>query len=385
MTSAIPARLRREVSPLELFFDLVFVFAVSQLTHHLIAHLSWRSAAETLVLLVAVYGVWAFTSFEASMLDIERRGTQLMTVAVMGLGLFMNAGISEAFGTSPWLFVLPMLAALLGPSGYAAVTGSTPVLRLHFRRVLVWLGVSGTLWVVGSLVGPQQRLWWWSAAALVDFLGTVTAHPLPGLRISTEGLDFDAPHMLERMRLLLLILLGETVLSIGSAISAQPHDALVLGCGAALFVALVALWFLYFGAGDEVAADQVETTTNPIRAAHTGMVGLYAVMAGLVVLAGGANLVLAHAHDGSVGVGGILLLLGPALYLLAQGVFLARTAGQSGRGRLLAAAVLVLGAGAAYVLPAWAVVAALDVVLLVLAAAARNDLHTESGFSLSGR
>ena len=66
----------RDVSPLELFFDLVFVLAVGQLTHHLIEHLTWRGAAETLVALIAVCGVWAFTTFEVTLLDIERRGTR---------------------------------------------------------------------------------------------------------------------------------------------------------------------------------------------------------------------------------------------------------------------------------------------------------------------
>jgi hypothetical protein len=74
---------RDAVSPLELFFDLVFVFAVSQLSHHLLEHLSWRGAAETLVLLIAVFGIWSGTSFEATLLNIGRSPTQWMLLAVM--------------------------------------------------------------------------------------------------------------------------------------------------------------------------------------------------------------------------------------------------------------------------------------------------------------
>ena len=80
----------REVSPLELFFDLVFVLAIGQLTHHLVDHLTWHGAAETLVALVAVCGVWAFTTFEVTLLDIERTATRAVTITVMGLGLFMG-------------------------------------------------------------------------------------------------------------------------------------------------------------------------------------------------------------------------------------------------------------------------------------------------------
>ena len=85
------------MSLLELFFDPVFVFAVSQLSHHLLDHLTWRGAAETLVLLNAVFGIWSGTSFEATLLHIGRSSTQWMLLAVMLAGLFMNAAIQNSF------------------------------------------------------------------------------------------------------------------------------------------------------------------------------------------------------------------------------------------------------------------------------------------------
>jgi low temperature requirement protein LtrA len=72
MTLPAQSREKDEVSPLELFFDLVFVFAVSQLSHHLLEHLTWRGAAETLVMLIAVFSVWSYTSFEATVLHVGR-------------------------------------------------------------------------------------------------------------------------------------------------------------------------------------------------------------------------------------------------------------------------------------------------------------------------
>jgi low temperature requirement protein LtrA len=89
----------REVSPLELFYDLVFVFAVSQLSEHLLHDLTWRGAAETLVLLCAVFTVWLLTTFEATYFDITRRQTQAAILTATGLGLFMNAAIGVAFRT----------------------------------------------------------------------------------------------------------------------------------------------------------------------------------------------------------------------------------------------------------------------------------------------
>lgn len=152
-------RLRRGISPLELFYDLVFVFAVSQLSHHLLEHLTWRGAAETAVLLVAVFGTWAYTSYEATLLDIQRNVTRWMVVVVMGLGLFMNAAIAHAFGDRAWAFVVPLLLILFLAGTVTAVAGRTDALREHFRRTLIWMVVSAPLWIVGAAVGSGPRLW----------------------------------------------------------------------------------------------------------------------------------------------------------------------------------------------------------------------------------
>src|SRR4051812_17170428 len=94
----------REVSPLELFYDLVFVFAISQLSKHLLDDVTWRGAAETLVLLCAVFTVWMQTTFEATYFDITRRQTQTGILIATALGLYMNAAISDAFEHGAWAF-----------------------------------------------------------------------------------------------------------------------------------------------------------------------------------------------------------------------------------------------------------------------------------------
>jgi low temperature requirement protein LtrA len=116
MTSPAQSVQREAVSPLELFFDLVFVFAVSQLSHHLLDHLSWRGAAETLVLLIAVFGIWSGTSFEATLLHIARSHARWLLLAVMLVGLFLNVAIADAFETGGWAFVVPLLVIQAGRS-----------------------------------------------------------------------------------------------------------------------------------------------------------------------------------------------------------------------------------------------------------------------------
>jgi low temperature requirement protein LtrA len=368
MTALVNAIRHREVAPLELFFDLVFVLAIGQLTHHLIGHLTWQGAAETLILLIGVCSVWVFTTFEVTLLDIERRGTHWLTVITMGLALFMNAGIGHAFDDSPWLFVVPMIAGLVGPCLYAAVASPTAQLRGHFVRVLVWCAVSTPLWVAGAAVDHEYRLWLWAGAAAVDGIGAWTAHPVPGRTTHTGAHPFDAAHIVERMRLFLIILLGETVLTLGRVVSDHHDDALTLAMALAGFVALVCLWSAYFGRAEQEVVRHTAVVDDPIRSVHVGLTCIYGVVAGLVVFAAGTELVLSHAHESHAGVAGILVLLGPAAYLVAQAAYFRVETGSGWAPRVVAAIVLGVAAAPAYFVPAYAAMAAAVAILAATAA-----------------
>ncbi|MEW1697208.1 MULTISPECIES: low temperature requirement protein A [unclassified Streptomyces] len=363
-----PLAPRREVSPLELFYDLVFVFAVSQLSHHLLEHLTARGAAETAVLLAAVFGTWTFTSYEATLLDVDRVVTRWMIVVVMGLGLFMNAEIPNAFGDHAPAFVVPLLLIQFLAVAVTAAVARTEAQREHFRRTLVWVSCSAPLWVVGAAVGPGPRLWWWAAAALVDVTGTWLAHPLPGRTLRSREFVFDAGHMLERLRLLFIILLGETVLTAGRAMTDAPVDAPSVLATAGVFVALVCLWAAYFGGGEDVVRTVLATTPDPVRALRLGVNSAYLVLAALVALAVGSELAIAHpTGHGSTEIA-LLLFGGPALYLVTTAWYFRTTVGGAWAERLAGAAVLVVVGVAAVRLPPLASVALLDVVLLTTAA-----------------
>lgn len=104
------------VTPVELFFDVVFVFALMQLSHHLAAHLSWHSAAETLVMLVAVFTVWSLTSWTAIIVPLDKIVSTLVILAALMASLFMNASIHSAFQEFPWAFVIPLIVVQFGLS-----------------------------------------------------------------------------------------------------------------------------------------------------------------------------------------------------------------------------------------------------------------------------
>ncbi|MEQ1689331.1 MAG: low temperature requirement protein A, partial [Sphingopyxis sp.] len=106
------------VTYIELFFDLVFVFAITQLSHRLLHHLTWQGAGETLILFLGTWWVWIYTSWTTNWLDPERAHVRLMLIAMMVGGLLLASGIPDAFGATGLLFALTYIAMQLGRSLY---------------------------------------------------------------------------------------------------------------------------------------------------------------------------------------------------------------------------------------------------------------------------
>ena len=384
MTLPAQSRDKDEVSPLELFFDLVFVFAVSQLSHHLLEHLSWRGA-ETLVMLIAVFGVWSYTSFEATVLHVGRSQTQWMMLAVMLVGLFMNATVEHAFDTGGWAFVVPLLLIQAGRPILTIVTAPTPMLRQHYAIMLGWIMAAAPLWIAGAMVEAESRLLWWAGAAVVDLAGTWLAHPLPGRVLRSENVEFDADHMLERCRLFLIIALGESVLTSGIAITDAPRTLMTLVTGTCALVTIVALWALYFGGSDHLVNRHVETTTDPIFAARMAMNVLLVVVAGLIALAVGNELVITHPHGQVTVTLSLLLFGGPLLYLLSQTYYLWAVIGTRSLPRLAGIAALVLAGGLSSILAPYGALGLLATLLLVLAVIVVREGHASSSRLLPHR
>jgi low temperature requirement protein LtrA len=358
---------KHEVTPLELFFDLVFVFAVSQLSHHLLAHLSWRGAAETLVMLLAVFAVWSSTSWAATMIPVDQPRTQWMLLAVMLLGLFMNAAVTQAFTTSGWSFVIPLLLIRLGRTFWAFVNSPNAVFRVHYLRTLLWVIATSPLWVAGAAVSPRARLPCWMLAAGIDLIGMWLAHPIPGRRLQSAHVAFDAEHMLERCRLFLIIALGETVLMTGMAVAAAPMTLITLVMGTAALTETVALWALTFGRPRRLTQQHLEETTDPIRAGRYAVNGLTGMVAGLIAVAVANEQVIAHPHGHASAALSLLLYGGPILYLVAQGWYLWAVPRVSPRPRLIGSVALVLVGFAASSAPPYVALILVGVSLTILA------------------
>ena len=331
-----------EATFLELFFDLVFVFAVSQLSHHLLTHLSWRGAAETLVMLVAILTVWTYTSWAATKIRADQSRTRWMILAVMLLGLFMNASVTKAFTTSAWAFVIPLLLIQLGRTAWTIVNSKKGVYREHYFRVLIWFVAIMPLWIAGAATDPSSRLVWWTLAAGLELTGTWLAHPVPGRRLESENVPFDADHMMERCRLFLIIALGETVLTTGTAIAEVSMTVMTVVTGAFALAGTVALWALSFGRSHILIQQHLEETSDPISTSRYAINVLMVIVAGLIAVAVGNNVVIAHPVGQSSIALSLLLCGGPILFLIAQSWYLWAVLGVSPRLHIIGIAILVL-------------------------------------------
>jgi len=363
---------RYEVTPLELFFDVVFAFAVSQLSHHLIAHLDWHGALETLTLLLAVVTVWSYTSWAATMTSAKEPPTQWMVLSVMLLGLFMNASIPAAFTHAGWAFAIPFLAIQLGRTVWTIVFAPDGLFREHFVRVLVWLLATSPLWILGAAADAETRILWWAPAAVVDLVGTWLAHPIPRRRLRSAKFEFDAEHMLERCRLFLIIALGETILTSGIAIADSPISSMTLITGTASMVGVVALWSLTFGRSNDLVLQHVEGTSDPVHVSRHAVVTVFGMVTGLIAVAVASEKVILHPHElGSVGLS-LLLSGGPILFLAAQGWFLGKIVGARRRMHWIGGLVLLAAGSISLLSPAYVALLLVGAVLATLAILGRR-------------
>ncbi|MFC4911093.1 low temperature requirement protein A [Actinomadura gamaensis] len=308
----------------ELFFDLVFVFAVTQLSHSLLQHLSWRGAGETLILLMAVWWAWMYTCWTTNWFDPDHPAVRIMLVGVMVAGLLMAATLPAAFGARGVWFAATYAVIQVGRTLFVAWVTRRHVLGRNFQRVLTWLSVASALWIIGGLVDrPGERALLWVAAIAVEQTVPWFGFYVPGLgRSSTRDWTIDGAHMAERCQLFVIIALGESVLVTGATISGLPVDAPHVAAFASAFVGSVALWWIYFDHTADVAAERIAGSDDPGRLGRSAYTFMHIPMvAGIIVGAVADEMVIAH-PSGHVSGGMIAVALGgPALFVAGHALF----------------------------------------------------------------
>jgi len=323
MTTSTRSRLLRDrsgphpVTPLELFFDLVYVFAATQLSHGLLEHLTWSGAFQMLLLLLAVWSAWIYTAWITNWFDPEHPTVRLVILALMLLSLVMSAALPEAFGARGLVFAAAYLTIQIGRTLFVLAALWHHELRRNFERVLFWLVVSAVPWILGAtLAEGTGRMALWTLAVGIEYLSAWLGFPTPGLgRSQTSEWTISGQHLAERCQQFLLIALGESLLVTGATFSAGPFEAERTVAFVISFTTTVAMWWIAFYRTDEVTALALATSTDPGRFGRAYSYIHVIMVAGIIVTAVGDELVIAHPVGATEMAWLAAILGGPALFV----------------------------------------------------------------------
>jgi len=353
-TATAPARHLRprrvgetqQTTTVELFFDLVYVFAVTQLSHQILDDLSVAGVARAAFLLLIVWWAWIYTTWMANWFDpASSSAVRGVLTAVMLASLLMAAALPEAFGDRALLFAGSYVALQVGRNAAAAsLLDRRHRLRDVFERLLVWSAASGVLWLAGATLDSDQRLLLWLPALALELAAPAAGYWLPGRgRAATTDWDVEGAHFAERCQVFIIIALGESIVVTGATAAAAGLTATVVLCLVVAFAETAALWWLYFGAAAEQARVSIRDYEDPGRLARDAYTYFHLpIVAGIIATAVANDLLIGAPHEAPGGVGVAMILGGPALYLLGETLFTWRVTGAASGKRLSVAALLIL-------------------------------------------
>jgi len=319
-------------SALELFYDLVFVFAITQISHLLLHDLTWRGAWHSALVLMVVWWAWNYTTWVTNELDPDATVVRLLLIGIMLASLLMAVAIPEAFGDRALLFAASYVTIQVGRHvflTFAAADRGT-VERIRAGRILAWFCAAGVFWIAGALADDGARAGLWLTALAIDYLAPAVLYNVPGLRrLDHETWQVQTSHFAERFQLFVIIALGETIVITGGTTSQLNLSAARATAFSLAFLVTAALWWLYFDYVARIAERRLELAgPGRTRLARDGYTYLHVVLvAGVLLSAVGDELVIAHPTEELPAREVAAVVAGPALYLLGHVLFRLRMAG----------------------------------------------------------
>jgi low temperature requirement protein LtrA len=350
--------LEQRVSPLELFFDLVFVFAVTQVTGLISHDPSWLRLLEGVALLGALWWAWSCYAWLENRAASDDGAVRVTMLAAMAAMLIASLAVPGAFTDDALIFGVAYLVVRVLHVGMFWLLGAgDPELRRLTARLAASMLPAAVLIVVAGLLHGVPRGTAWGLALAVDYGGLAV--------IGTVGWQVQPGHFAERHGAFIIIALGESIVAIGVGATGLALDAGIV-VGALLGVVLsAALWWAYFDVVAPTAERRLRLADalRQVRIARDSYTYLHLPMvAGIVLAALGIKVTLGHVGEELALVPAVCLCGGAALYLLALSAFKRRNVGSWNRPRLVAAALLALLVPAATGVPALAALAAVCVV-----------------------
>jgi low temperature requirement protein LtrA len=357
-------RSEAEVTPLELFFDLVFVFAITQVTGFISADANWTRLAEGVAVLAVLWFAWESYVWLANTTASDEGTVRVVLLTAMAAMLIVSLAVPGAFGDDGLIFGVAYFVVRAAHIGaYTIVSRGDPQLReVVVRLATTMLPAAVLLVVAGALDGAAQTLCWVAAVA-IDYGGLV-ARGVQGWRVA-------AGHFAERHGLIVIIALGESIVALGVGAGGLELDAGII-VAALLGVAVSAsLWWAYFDFVAIVAERRLRSADpdEQVRIARDSYTYLHLPMvAGIILFALGVKKTLGHVGDDLHAVPAVALTGGVALYFVALSAFKRRNIGSFNWPRLAAAALFVALAPIATEVPALLALALVAVVACGLVA-----------------
>jgi low temperature requirement protein LtrA len=375
----------RQANFLELFVDLVLVFALAGVVNRVVHDLSssdpvlrWRSLAYLLVLTMPLIWLWITTAHITSWFDPRRPMIQWIVLAsAFGL-LVMSSSLPYAFVGRGWAFVVPYLLLHCVRPLVLIPTLRGHALRHLYVRSSLWCVAGGSIWVAGAVANGNARATLWATAVTVDIVAAQLRWPVPGMSrppVSAWAMD-SGHHLPERYQQLLMIALGESVLAVGLTFTNQPATAATSAALVVAYLSTVLLWRIYFYRSGQVLAEAVVTATDRLVAGQATGVAHVVMVVGIVAMAVGFEIVLTHPTGRPEPAWLAAILGGPVLFLYGR-IRLERVVfDRLSRRRLVGIAVLAASAVPLAYAPALAASVAAAAVLLGIALA---DAHHAAG------
>ena len=309
----------------ELFFDLVFVFAVTQISHTLLAHFTPLGAVQVTLLFLAVWWVWVYTSWITNWLNPEKTPVRLLLFALTLGGLVLSTSIPAAFDGRGLWFAAAYAAMQVGKTVFLwlSTPSSQPLARMNAVLITAWLSMSAVFWIAGGLAEGPSRLVLWAIALVIEYISPAVRFWIPRYGASAVA-DWvvEGGHMAERCAGFIIIALGESIVVTGATFAELTWTTENVLAFVSAFVGCLAMWWIYVHKGAEAGSEQISRSSEPGRLARLAYTYLHMpIVAGIIVAAVADELVLKHPGGHSDLKTVISAIGGPLLFLFGTILF----------------------------------------------------------------
>jgi low temperature requirement protein LtrA len=360
------------VASIELFADLVYIFAVTQLATYLRSNPNVGGILRSVLLLGIVWMIWVYTTWVTTWVDPDFIEIRLLLIAGILVSLAIAAALPRAFGNLGLVVGGGYALMQAGRSLFMVIVLRGPP-RRNFKRILAWRSIAGAFAVAGGLVHGPARVVLWVLAICTDVAGGLVGYAAPELGRS-RGPDWtiDGGHFAVRYQQFILIALSQSIIATGSTLTRMRDVTGLSAAGYAVaFAGSVTLWWMYFVRVADASTKAIASSKDPGRLGRTAYQLIHPVMvAGIIVWSVGDEKILTSPLSGVTAASAWTILVGPALFLAGHAAFkwvIWRTIPWE---RIVGVAALVLLSLAAAALPQVALAAC---AIAVAAAVAATD------------